>query len=126
MSLEFDVQKAIYSALDTALSVDVYDDVPTAASMPYVVIDTVQAVPDETIQRKRDIVTVFLTVWTNYGGNKKVLEILETIRSTLDHARLSLDSGTMIRAYMVNRSTERDIQEHICKGRARLRVIAQH
>lgn len=124
MSLTLAVQKAVVSALGSALTADVYGTPPGDASMPYVAVSPVQAVPQTSINRDRDTVTVFLTAWTDGPGNTQAEQILETIRTTLDHATLSLDTGTMVRAYVTQRTTEPDIDERIHIGRATVRVIA--
>lgn len=124
MSLTLSIQKAVVSALSGALTADVYGTPPDDAALPYVAISTMQATPDTSINRARDTVTVYLTAWTDGPGNTQAEQILETIRTTLDHATLSLDTGTMVRAYITQRSTEPDIDSRIHIGRATVRVIA--
>lgn len=124
MSLTLAVQRAVISALSGALSADVYATPPNDAAMPYVAAHPVEAMPQTGINRDRDRITVFLTAWTDGPGNTQAEQILETIRTTLDHATLTLDTGRMVRAYITSRSTEPDIDERVHIGRATVRVIA--
>jgi len=117
---------SIYTALEAALSCPVYNYTPTDAAMPYVVIDTVQAVPNETLQARRDEVFVYLTAWTKYRGSKQANELVATIYSTLHRAKLSMSTGRMVRAYVTARGSEPDIQDEIFKGRATVRCLIEH
>lgn len=126
MSLVLNVQKAVFDALTSALSQTVHDgEAPTDAALPFVVIDSVQEIPDETLKRERAVATVYMTVWSAYSGNAQALGIAETIRTTLDHARLTLASGTMIRGYVRSISTERDIASGLRKAVLTTRILAQ-
>jgi hypothetical protein len=117
----------VYDALTAGMSVPVYTHPPADASMPYCVIDSVQAVPFEQFERRRETVNVFISVWTAYEGVAKALELLEEVRTALDHLRdTQLASGhTLTRAYVRSRSTSRDIEPQTHKGEASVRIHAR-
>lgn len=120
------LQKAIFTALTAALSVSVYDHVPDGAEMPYVVLDSQQARPNEPLSSRRDEVMVYLTVWTKYRGQAQALGILNTIYDTLHQARLPMEAGRLVRSYVVRKWTEPDLSEEIHKGKATVRAIVEH
>ena len=120
------VHGAIHTALTGALSVSVYDRAPVAAAMPYVVMDSQMAMPDDPLASRRDEVMIYLTVWTKYRGQAQALGIINTIYDTLHQARLTMSAGRMVRAYVVRRMTEPDLDEEIHKGKATVKAIVEH
>ena len=123
MSLTLATQKAIVDALSAALSADVYGTPTIGATLPYVDM-TVQATPAGRNDRTLDCLTASLTVWTEGRGNTQAEQILETIRATLDDARLPLETGGHASTRVTQRSSEPDISEQIYIGRATVRVFA--
>lgn len=125
MSLTLAVQKAVIGALEASLATGVYARAPDGAALPYVTVGPVLAVPRAgQIEADADEITVYLTAWSDAPGNAEVEGILESIRDTLDHARLALETGHMAAAYVTRRSSEPDIDEATFMGRATLRVLA--
>lgn len=120
------VHGAIYTALTGALSAAVYDSTPDDAVMPYVVMDSQMAMPDDPLASRRDEVMLYLTVWTKYRGQAQALGIINTIYDTLHQARLTMTTGRMVRAYVVRRMTEPDLSAEIHKGKATVRAIVEH
>lgn len=119
--------KAIIVSLNTALSpTKVYSSVPSGAAMPYVSIDSLLAKSDDNLNALKDQTMVYLTVWTRYRGPKEANDIVSTIYDTLHRARLTMDTGTMIRALVTARGTEPDIDAEIHKGRVTLRCRIAH
>lgn len=118
--------KALYTTLNAALSCPFYDRPPTGATMPYVAIDTLQAVPRDPLASLRDEIFVYLTVWTKYRGAKEANEIVAEAYGALHRAKLPLDTGRMVRAYVTNRGAEPDIDEEIHKGRLTVKFIVEH
>ena len=88
----FEVQKAIYSALSSGLSVKVYDDVPGSAnpSSGYVVIGSVTAIPDESKTDMGESLTVTLHSWKAGRSRKVLADILGAIRALLHRQPLTV------------------------------------
>ena len=120
------IHSAIRTALQGALSASVYDSVPSSGSMPYVVMDSQMTMPIDPLASRRDEVMVYLTVWTEYRGQAQALGIINTIYDTLHQARLTMSTGRMVRAYVIRRMTEPDLDEEIHKGKATVRAIVEH
>jgi hypothetical protein len=120
------LQKAMYTALDGALSVPVYDDVPSTAVMPYVAFDSFQASPNDPLASRRDVVMVYLTAWTKGRGRKDAQALLNTIYDTLHQSKLTLDAGRNVRCYVTRRSTNPDIADQVFAGQVTVRCIVEH
>lgn len=112
------LQKAIYAALDAALAIPVHDmgAIPAGAAMPYVAIGPIQASGDDRLATLADRTLVYLTAWTDYGGQKQALEYVATIYGALHRARLTLETGRLVRACRAprdrGRPERRDLQGH--------------
>lgn len=122
------VQKAVFAALDAALSVPVYaaGGVPDGAAMPYVVIDGQQADTADRLDKRKDGVSVFLTAWTNRDGAMQALQITDAIHAALHRRSLALEAGRMVDALVVRRWTEPDLAQEIVKGMATVRCRIEH
>lgn len=122
------VQKAIYQALSTALSgaADVYDAVPQNAEYPYVVIDSQESIPSEPFNSRRDERFVYLSVWSQYRGQKEVLDILSLIDSALHRKQLSIETGRIVIVYVENKRTMREPDNMTFQGAAKIRLITEH
>lgn len=123
MSVGWELQKAVFAALDAALAADVYDNVPTKAEMPYVVIDNQLAVDTQAVNRARETVTLYLSVYTRGAGQKEALEIMADIKATLHNQKLVLDSGTLESMFVLREGTGRDIDDSIFTGQVTVRAI---
>lgn len=123
MSVGWELQKAVFAALDAALAADVYDNVPHKAEMPYVVIDNQLAVDTQAVNRARETVTLYLSVYTRGAGQKEALEIMADIKATLHNQKLALDSGTLESMFVLREGTGRDIDDSIFTGQVTVRAI---
>lgn len=119
----FPLQKAIYSALDTALTCGVYDHVPQGATYPYVVIDSQLATDRQSLIAQRERIFVYLSVWSDYKGQKEVLSIMASIRSALQNAKLTLTSGTVVNTVVSRETTRRDVDGETFTGLVTLDVL---
>ncbi len=118
---------AIITALNTALDpVKVYTRAPASAEMPYVTLDTMLATPDDQLSSLKDRTFIYLTVWSRYRGTKQANELVATIYAALHRARLTMNTGTMIRSYVTARGVEPDIDKEIFKGRVTIRCHIKH
>jgi len=87
----WNVQVAIYGVL-TALvpAIVVYDQVPDAAAMPYVVIEDIAEYPDETLVSQGRRCIVALHTWSRYSGAMEVQEIIDWMIDALHHQPLTI------------------------------------
>ena len=118
--------KAIFTALESGLTQDVYDYVPQNASYPYVEVGRHVTIQDDSLVAKKDSVTTYLTVWSEYKGQKEVLEIMEAIYAILHQVSLPLDSGTMVRCFVDSRTTARDTDDQTFTGNVKLFTLLEH
>lgn len=121
----FSVQKAVYAALDAALSCSVYDHVPQGAAYPYVVIDSQLQVDADGIGARAEDRSVYLSIWSTYKGQKEVLDIVADIRAALHRTRPTLDSGTAVWMTVARATTQRDADGETFQGLVTVRVRTQ-
>lgn len=118
--------KAIFVALDGVISVPVYDYIPQNAGYPYVEIERHLAAQNDHLVAEKDRVFTYITVWSEYKGQKEVLQVMEEINTILHRAKLTLDSGTMVRCLVESRDTARDMDEVTFTGRMKLDTLVEH
>lgn len=118
--------KAIYTVLNTAMSIDVYDYVPQNASYPYVEIERSVASPEDSLVTQKDNVFTFITIWSDYKGQKEILEQMETAYAALHRQKLALDNGTMVECMVQMRDTSRDIDDKTFIGSLTVRSLVEH
>lgn len=123
-SVALAVQKAIKDALASALSgvAAVYDYVPQGAAYPYVTIDRMDAVTDDFLASRKDERFVYLNVWSQYRGQKEVLEILSEMESALHQQRLFLQAGRSIACDVIRQNTRREPDNLTFMGNMTVRV----
>lgn len=84
------LQQAIYTRLSgdtelvTTLGAAVYDFVPDSAPFPYVTIGDVTEAPNDTMGRTGRDMTVTVHIWSQYAGNKQVMQIADRVDDLLD------------------------------------------
>tara|TARA_B100001123_G_scaffold389496_1_gene466316 strand:+ start:2538 stop:2921 length:384 start_codon:yes stop_codon:yes gene_type:complete len=120
------VQKAVYQRLSQSLSVPVYDDVPADATYPYVTLDRVDVHANDYVNHQRDERFIYLNVWSNYRGQKEVLDILSAIHNAMHDARLSLEAGALISCRVIRQNTHRDSDGVTYQGSLTLRIQTAH
>jgi hypothetical protein len=124
------VQTALYSALTSAVSgltpvPGVYDSVPKGVALPYVVIDAQQALDGDALVARRDDVFFYLSVWSDYPGQKQVLTIMDAIRAALHRQRLDVSTGRVVTVRVASLRTERDVDEQTYQGIITLRLLVE-
>lgn len=128
-------QKAIFGALNGNLTygtaspadaVPVYDAVPQAAAYPYVVLESQIAEIDDPLASRRDVRFFYLSVWSTYTGQKEVVEIMQQIDTILANARLTMESGRMVRCYVIRKRTMREPDNVTFMGQVTLRMLTEH
>lgn len=122
----FALQSALYTALSTALTCEVYDAVPQGAAYPYVTLDFELSVNADYLTERLDERFVYLAVWSAYEGQKEVKEIMAAIDAALHRNKLTLSSGTVVSLAVSDKRTSRDIDERTYMGQVTLRVRTQH
>lgn len=88
----YDRLQPVLAALDPAVAL--YDEAEPDAAMPFVEFARHIVTPDDgyTHYLSQDLVT--LAVYSDHGGKKQVLQIMEAIRAELTDASLTLDNGS--------------------------------
>lgn len=120
------VQKAIYVALAAALNpTKVYDGAPQGAAYPYVVMDSTAITPMDALSKRRDERYFYLSVWSEYRGQKEILEIMSAIDAALHLKRLSMDEGAMVICYVEGKNTQREPDNLTFHGSVKLRIVTQ-
>jgi hypothetical protein len=123
-SIEF--QTAVYSTLDAALSVPVYDSVPQNAGYPYVTIDFQDDTNADYLSAKKTRKIMYFAVWSDYRGQKEVLEILGDIYDTLHQQSLVLTGGRVAQLMVLSKSTSREPDGLTYMGQLRLSALIEH
>jgi hypothetical protein len=126
--IDAEVQESLYETLVTALTgvATVYDAVPQGATYPYVVIDSQEIVPFDPFNSRRDERFVYLSVWSQYRGQKEVLNILSLIDSALHRKKLPIDEGRIAMVYVTDKRTMREPDNLTFQGAIKVRLITEH
>ena len=120
------LHRALIEALDSALTVDVWDAVPQGSAYPYVTVDTSIAGNTDYLTSRKEERFVFLTVWSETRGQAEVLGIIGQIDATMNGASLTLDTGRVVQIWVDRKGTQRDADNVTFSGQVTLRVITQH
>ena len=118
----YQLQKAVFSALST-LSVPVYDDVPSTASLPYVVIGDDTMADDNTNDFVGYQATVTIHAWSEYKGRAQVKQIQDEINSLLDRKKLSIVGYNSVTCYQEYSESTLDPDGITRHGVQRYRVV---
>ena len=85
-----ELQPVIFSAIDAALTAQVYDYVPQGSAYPYVRIGNDTLVPFDCDVDTGDDITVMIHVYSRYRGSKEVQAIQKTIYDALHKKQLTV------------------------------------
>lgn len=118
--------KAIYTALNAAMTISVYDHVPQSASYPYVEIERSVASQNDSLVAQKDEVFTYISIWSNYRGQKQILEQMETAYAALHRKQLALDAGGMVECMVQMRDTAKDPQDRTYIGSLTVRSLVEH
>jgi hypothetical protein len=69
----------------------IYDDVPSNEPMPYIKISDITEVPANTLNSRIKDITLTLNVWSDYGGNREVFDIMAIITSLFEYHHQTLN-----------------------------------
>lgn len=119
------VQKAVLEALNIALAgtVPAYDHVPQDAAFPFVDMSSQQVLDNDADGVRSFEHLFYLAVWSDYRGQKEVLEILGRIHAGLHAKRLVLESGAFVNCRMTEQRTQLDQDGLTYQGAATLRIV---
>ncbi len=124
------LQVAIFTAVDAALSCDVYDAVPDGTAddaFPYVTVNDIQAIDWSTKTFAGQDFAVNLHVWSRYDGNKEIQDIYTALHAALNNAALSVSgAATVICRYEASQTPFLDPDGRTRHGVIRFRVVLQH
>lgn len=120
-----DVQKAIYVALDTALSVPVFDHVPIGQSYPFVTIDAQDVHPNDYLVQQKSLRNIYLTVWSEKRGQKEVNSIMQDIYTALHRQQLTLDAGRIILCRVTRQNSRLDADGLSYMGSMTLEILTE-
>lgn len=121
------ILKAVYTRLTSALSpIKAYDSVPQGAAYPYVVIESLVGVQSDFVSSRKDEFFVYLSVWSQYKGQKQVADIIGDICDALHRTQLPMDTGRMVECTVREKRTIRDADNLTFQGSVKLRIMAEH
>ena len=92
----FSLHSAIFAVIQPVLSeinCGIYDHVPQDAPFPYVSIDSQQSVERDFLSSRLDERSIYLSIWSDYQGQKQVLEIISAITGALHNVRLDVSDA---------------------------------
>jgi len=118
-------QSAIYAQLNANLSVPVYDSVPQGAEFPYVTIDFQDSSNADFLSSRKDEKTMYFAVWSDYRGQKQVLEIMAELDSLLHDKKFTLSVGRIAQMRVLTKRTNREPDGVTYMGQLRLQVLLE-
>lgn len=120
------LQTALYQRLTSTLSVPVYDSVPMDTPPPYVTLDSEIAQDNTPVSGKtRERRLLYLSVWSNYQGQKEVKAIMGEIKTALHRTKLVLESGRAFGLSVDSQRTNREPDGITFQGAVTLSVLTQ-
>lgn len=121
------LQKALYERLAEALDCPVFDAVPDKQSYPYVTLDREFSKNTSPITGKqRENRLFYLSVWSDYPGQKVVKQIMMDIAAALNEKPLPLETGRAVSVRVARTESTRDRDGKTYMGSVTLRIITQH
>lgn len=120
------LQAALYARLSDELSVPVYDAVPMDSELPYVTLDY-EAMTNTSPLSGRDRASrlTYLSVWSDYKGQREVKQIMSEVYAALNQRPLVLADGRAFGVRVERMSTNRDADGVTFQGSVTVRVITQ-
>jgi hypothetical protein len=121
------LQKALYARLKSALApVPIYDRVPQRSEYPYVTLSGTTITANDYLNDLRDERALYLSVWSDYPGQKEVMEIMQVIHATLHRQPLTLETGYIVTPFIANRQLTREPDGQTYQGSVTLRVTLEY
>lgn len=103
--------KAIFQRLNThaplTLAVSgIYDRVITGAAFPYLVLDTVEITPWDTLSFRGYRCEIALDIYSRQGGRKELTQIIDIIYSLLHNQTLSIELFSVAELEVIRQQTQ--------------------
>ncbi|WP_207869506.1 DUF3168 domain-containing protein [Pseudomonas sp. 51_B] len=122
----FALQIALFDRLSSGLSCPVHDGVPDNTPFPYVTIDSAIADEADFLASRKEERFLYLSVWSQYQGQREVHEIMSTIDALLHNQPLPLTTGHVVSMQVKRKQTIREPDGVTYQGAVTLRIITQH
>ena len=119
-------QTAIYAELNDNLSVPIYDSVPQNSTFPYVTIDFQDTNNADFLNTRKDEKIMYFAVWSDYRGQKEVLEIMAELDALLHEQKFTLSAGRLVQMRVLTKRTNRESDGLTYMGQLRLQVILEY
>ena len=125
------LQKALFDRLTEpgVISCKVFDSVPEKTRLPYVVMDTeISSNATPISGKKRENRLFYISVWSDYKGQREVKLINAEVAAALDRVALSLpaDQGRVVAVSVLRTETNREPDGKTFMGSIVVRIITQH
>lgn len=125
------LQKALLDRLTEpgVISCKVFDSVPEKTRLPYVVMDTeISSNATPISGKKRENRLFYISVWSDYKGQREVKRINAEVAAALDRFALSLpaDQGRVVAVSVLRTETNREPDGKTFMGSIVVRIITQH
>lgn len=104
----------------------VYDAAPQGAAYPYVAFDRSVVQNADLLNRRLDRRFLYLSVWSQYQGQKEVMEIMAAIDEALHEKPLTLETGAAVSIRVERKDPSRDADGTTYMGRVTLRILTTH
>jgi hypothetical protein len=122
------VQKAILNAATVAvepLGASVFDHVPHSKAYPFVSMDQHQTLENDASAIHGFTHNFYMSVWSDYRGQKQVWELMDAIRTVLHERRLSLETGGgLVLCRVTEQRTDRDADGLTYMGAMTVRAVS--
>lgn len=118
-------QTAIFTELNAQLSVPIYDSVPQGVDYPYVTIDFQDSSNADFVSSRKDGKIMYFAVWSDYRGQKQVLEIMAELDSLLHEKRFTLTTGRIAQMRVLSKRTNRESDGVTYMGQLRLQALLE-
>lgn len=125
MPAQWEIQKAVYNALDAALATDVLDTVPDEPTYPYTNMGEWSEEPwdtDDSLGRETEF---NVHSWSRYDGMKELKDMMDAIKAALHNATLTVTGQTMVMCYEVAMETMLDPDGRTRHGVQRFRITTE-
>ncbi|WP_281211517.1 DUF3168 domain-containing protein [Pseudomonas fulva] len=120
------LQVALRARLVAGLPCPVHDGVPDNSPFPYVTLDSAVSDAADFLASRKDQRFLYLSVWSQYQGQKEVHEIMSKIDALLHNQPLTLTTGHVIGMQVTRKQTSREPDGRTYQGAVTLRVLTQH
>lgn len=127
------IQKAIFVALagitapgdgGSTVSVAVYDHEPQDAALPFIGFSGKAIAQADTYDGELQDVSVYLSVWSGYRGQRQVDAIQTAIHTRLHRASLSLETGHAVLCSVKSRTVSLEPDGLTYQGAMTIKVLA--